>query len=90
MNKARGSEAAGFVTDASHIRALLIVLLHHGLVHVSGGGSKHANNKEPGDSEGQKPQKPDPTSSSTHYTYSFLGDRARLLPRFPRYILHAK
>ncbi|KAK1743304.1 DNA-directed RNA polymerase III subunit RPC3 [Skeletonema marinoi] len=90
MNKARGSEASGFVTDASHIRASLIVLLHHGLVHVSGGGSKHASKKEPVDNEGQKPQKPDPTASSTHYTYSFLGDRARLLPRFPRYIQHAK
>lgn len=91
MNKARGSEAAGFVTDASHIRASLIVLLHHGLVHVSGGGSsKHASNKEQIDSEEQKAQKPDPTSSSTHYTYTFLGDRARLLPRFPRYIQHAK
>lgn len=90
INKARGSEAAGFVTDSSHIRASLIVLLHHGLVHVSGGGSKNASNKELVDSEGQKPQKPDPTLSSTHYTYSFLVDRARLLPRFPRYIQHAK
>jgi DNA-directed RNA polymerase III subunit RPC3 len=89
MNKTRGSEAAGFVTDASHIRASLIVLLHHGLVHVSGGGSKHASNKEQVESEDQKPQKPDPTSSSTHYTYTFLCDRARLLPRYPRYIQHA-
>jgi DNA-directed RNA polymerase III subunit RPC3 len=90
MNKTRGSEASGFVTDASHIRASLIVLLHHGLVHVSGGGSKPASNKEQVDSEEQKPQKPDPTSSSTHYTYTFLCDRARLLPRYPRYIQHAK
>ena len=90
MNKARGSEAAGFVTDASHIRASLIVLLHHGLLHVSGGGSKHASNKNQTNDEDQKPQKPDPTSSSTHYTYTFLSERARLLPRFPRYIQHAK
>jgi len=85
MNKTRGSEAAGFVTDASHIRASLIVLLHHGLVHVSGGGSKHASNNEHVDSEDQKPQKPDPTSSTTRYTYTFLCDRARLLPRYPRW-----
>jgi hypothetical protein len=85
MHKTRGSEAAGFVTDASHIRVSLIVLLHHGLVHVSGGGSKHASNNEHVDSEDQKPQKPDPTSSTTRYTYTFLCDRARLLPRYPRW-----
>ncbi|KAL7455900.1 hypothetical protein ACHAWC_007406 [Mediolabrus comicus] len=89
MNKARGSEAAGFVTDASHIRASLIVLLHHGLVRVSGGGSKHASSRIHGTDD--KPlTKPDPTSSTTHYTYTFLDGRARLLPRYPRYIQHSK
>jgi DNA-directed RNA polymerase III subunit RPC3 len=89
MNKARGSEAAGFVTDASHIRASLIVLLHHGLVRVSGGGSKHTSSRIHGTDD--KPlTKPDPTYSTTHYTYTFLDGRARLLPRYPRYIQHSK
>ncbi|KAL7531045.1 hypothetical protein ACHAXR_007686 [Thalassiosira sp. AJA248-18] len=89
MNKARGSESAGFVTDASHVRASLIVLLHHSLIKVSGGNNKHsANNKDHLDGSERK-QTPDPTSRQTHYTYTFLQDRARLLPRFPRYVQHA-
>lgn len=86
MNKARGSEA-GFVTDASHVRAALIVLLHHSLVKVSGGGNKAASNKDP---ENEIKQKPDPTSPHTHYRYTFLYEKARMLPRFPRYVEHAQ
>mmetsp|Transcript_6024 Transcript_6024/g.13170 ORF Transcript_6024/g.13170 Transcript_6024/m.13170 type:complete len:690 (-) Transcript_6024:47-2116(-) len=86
MNKARGTEP-GFVTDASHVRAALIVLLHHSLVKVSGGGNKHTNGK---DSESEIKQKPDPTSPHTHYKYTFLHERARSMPRYPRYVEHAK
>lgn len=87
MNKARGPESAGFVTDASHVRAALIVLLHHSLIKVSGGGRKYPNNK---DAEKEIKQKPDPTSPQTHYTYTFLHEKARLLPRYPRYVQHAQ
>ena len=38
MNKARGSESAGYVTDTSHVRSALVALLHHSLVKVYGGG----------------------------------------------------
>jgi len=86
MNKARGSESAGFVTDASHVRAALIVLLNHSLIKVSGGGRK-PNNK---DAENEIKQKPDPMSPQTHYTYTFLHEKARLLPRYPRYVQHAQ
>mmetsp|Transcript_11646 Transcript_11646/g.25521 ORF Transcript_11646/g.25521 Transcript_11646/m.25521 type:complete len:726 (+) Transcript_11646:260-2437(+) len=86
MNKARGSESTGFVTNASHVRAALIVLLHHSLIKVSGGsgGSKH-----PGNKDAEIKQKPDPSSPQTHYTYTFLTEKARLLPRYPRYVEHA-
>lgn len=90
MNKARGSETAGFVTDASHVRASLIVLLHHNLVRVSGGDSKHTISKDHDNDGKSNPRKLDPTSSTTHYTYTFVDERARLLPRYPRYIQHAK
>lgn len=86
MNKARGTEVAGFITDAAHIRAALIVLLQHSLVGFSGGGSKQAKDQD----VDATPIKPDPTSPSTHYTYTFLVDRAQLLTRYPRYIEHAK
>mmetsp|Transcript_6974 Transcript_6974/g.15396 ORF Transcript_6974/g.15396 Transcript_6974/m.15396 type:complete len:698 (-) Transcript_6974:20-2113(-) len=85
MNKARGTEP-GFVTDASHVRAALIVLLHHSLVKVSGGTNKHAN-KDP---ENEMKQKADPTSPHTHYRYTFLHERARLMTRYPRYVEHAQ
>lgn len=87
MNKARGSESAGFVTNAAHVRASLLVLLHHSLIKVSGGGNKHPSLK---DLENEIKQKPDPSSSQTHYTYTFLHEKARLLPRFPRYVEHAQ
>lgn len=76
MNKARGSELSGFVTNATHIRAALLVLLQHSLVSVSGG-----KNREVGEN-----CKVDPTSIQTHYTYSILVERARLLPRYPKYV----
>ena len=91
MNKARGSEVAGFVTDAAHIRAALIVLLHHSLVSISGGGKHGANTKDQDhDIMNAYHQKPDPTSPQTHYTYTFLHERARFLPRFAQYIEHAQ
>ncbi|KAL7462540.1 hypothetical protein ACHAXS_002923 [Conticribra weissflogii] len=89
MNKARGPENAGYVTDASHIRAALIVLLHHSLVSISGGGKQNVNPKDQ-DLDSNSQQMPDPTSSQTHYTYTLLNERARLLPRYPRYVEHAK
>lgn len=48
MNKARGSESAGFVSDASYVRAALIVLLQHSFVKVTKGTG--GNNS--GDSSG--------------------------------------
>ena len=83
MNKARGSETAGFVTDATHIRAALLVLLQHSLIHVSGGKSRDNSALEEG-------EKADPTLSSTHYTYTFLADRAKLLMRYPKYVERVK
>ncbi|KAL7542262.1 hypothetical protein ACHAWF_007129, partial [Thalassiosira exigua] len=87
MNKARGSEAGGYVTDASHVRAALLVLLQHSLVEVSGGGG--GKNAEGGSGDPAR-RTPDPTSSHTRYTYAFLHDRARLMPRYPRYVDHAR
>mmetsp|Transcript_9394 Transcript_9394/g.19442 ORF Transcript_9394/g.19442 Transcript_9394/m.19442 type:complete len:754 (-) Transcript_9394:94-2355(-) len=89
MNKARGPETAGYVTDASHIRAALIVLLHHSLVSISGGGKQNVHAKDQ-DLDSNSQWKPDPTSPQTHYTYTLLNERARLLPRYPRYVEHAK
>lgn len=86
INKARGSDNAGFVTDASHIRAALIVLLQHSLIKVSGGKAKHGGSK---DSPKHAKQMADPTSPHSHYRYTFLPDRARLLPRYSRYVDHA-
>ncbi|KAL9188193.1 hypothetical protein ACHAXT_006571 [Thalassiosira profunda] len=88
MNKALGSAAAGYITDASHVRAALIVLLHHSLVRVSGGGRKPSGTD--GADGGVSRHEPDPTSAHTHYTYTFLAERARLLPRYPRYVQHAQ
>ena len=92
MNKARGSEAAsGYISDSSHVRAALIVLLQHSLLKISGGSS---NNNKPkdnnGDGEAATQIKSDPTSSSTHYKYTFLYENARLLPRYPRYVEHTQ
>ncbi|KAL7512332.1 hypothetical protein ACHAXN_009438 [Cyclotella atomus] len=81
MNKARGSEGSGFVTEATHVRAALLVLLQHSLVGVSGGGK---NREEGGVSRA------DPTSGQSHYNYIFLVDRARLLMRYPRYVEHVR
>ena len=81
MNKARGSEREGHVTDPSHVRAALLVLLQNSLVAVSGGKIK--------DSAGET-CKADPTCPQTHYTYTFLPERARLLPRYPRFVERAK
>eukprot|EP00804_Cyclotella_cryptica_P026390 CCRYP_008085-RA/>CCRYP_008085-RA protein AED:0.00 eAED:0.00 QI:255/-1/1/1/-1/1/1/17/730 len=86
MNKARGSEMAGFITDPTHIRAALLVLLQHSLIAVSGGKPKDSA----GSHEAAVEVKADPTSSHTHYTYTFLADRARLLPRYPRYVERAR
>lgn len=76
MNKARGMEQS-YITHTSHVRAALIVLLHHSLVKVTGGGVG-----------GDKKQSPDPTSSHTRYTYTFLQEKARLFPRYSRYVEH--
>ena len=47
MNKARGSESAGFISDASYVRAALIVLLQPSLVKVTkGGGSNSKQSKK--------------------------------------------
>ena len=46
MNKARGSESAGFVSDASYVRAALIVLLQHSFVKVTKGtGGNNSGDK---------------------------------------------
>ena len=76
MNKARGMEQS-YITHTSHVRAALIVLLHHSLVKVTGGGGG-----------GYKKHSPDPTSSHTRYTYTFLHEKARLFPRYCRYVEH--
>ena len=90
MNKARGSEAAGYISDSSHIRAALIVLLQHSLIKVSGGRSHKPKDYQGGNEEATTQIKSDPTSSSTHYKYTFLYERARLLPRYPRYVEHTQ
>ena len=36
MNKARGSEASGYISDSSHVRAALFVLLQHSLINCVG------------------------------------------------------
>ena len=88
MNKARGTESAGYVTESSHIRAALIVLLHHSLVKVTGGSSGG------GGGDGGKHKSPSSRHAAKqqhhHYTYTFLHERARLLPRYPRYVEHAR
>ena len=76
MNKARGMEQS-YITHTSHVRAALIVLLHHSLVKVTGGGGG-----------GDKKQSPDPTSSHTRFTYTFLHGKARLFPRYCRLVEH--
>ena len=83
MNKARGSDVAGYITDATHIRAALLVLLQHSLVTISGGKNKESSSSAEG-------MMIDPSSVQSHYTYTFLADRATLLPRYPRYIQHVK
>ncbi len=89
MNKARGPESAGYVTESSHIRAALIVMLHHSLVKVySGGGGGSAVGAAGGRSKHKN------TSGTSHhqphYTYTFLHERARILPRYPKYVEHAR
>jgi hypothetical protein len=80
MNKARGPESAGYITNPKHIRSALIVLLQHSLLKVTrlggGGGGNSKNNNS------------DPTVPTTHYIYTFLPERARLLVRYPCYIQH--
>jgi len=92
MNKARGSEASGYISDSSYVRASLIVLLQHSLIKVSGGRSsaKPKDNDQGNDGEATTQFKSDPTSSSTHYKYTFLYEKARLLPRYPRFVEHTQ
>jgi len=90
MNKARGSEASGYISDSSHVRAALIVLLQHSLIKVSGGRSNKPKDNDQGNEETTTQIKSDPTSSSTHYKYTFLYEKARLLPRYPRYVEHTQ
>ena len=93
MNKARGSESAGYVTDTSHVRSALVALLHHSLVKVYGGGGGKGGDDDDDDDDGTataRRRKPDPTSPSTHYTYAFLPEKARLLMRHSRYVMHAR
>ena len=84
MNKARGNESAGFVTEASHVRAALIVLLQHSLIKVSGGNRLDMTNEHDANNDGTRQK------NNTHYTYTFLVERARMLPRYPRYIEHVQ
>ena len=86
MNKARGPESAGYVTDSSHIRAALIVLIHHSLVKVSSGGGSSGSTAKAGGNKHKH------TSGSQYYnyTYTFLHDNARLLPRHPKYVEHVR
>ncbi|KAL3768698.1 hypothetical protein ACHAWU_006799 [Discostella pseudostelligera] len=93
MNKARGAESAGYVTESSHIRAALIVLLHHSLVKVSGGTSGGGGSVGAGDGKHKHPSSSSRHAAKPqhhHYTYTFLHERARLLLRYPRYVEHAR
>ena len=90
MNKARGSEASGHISDSSHVRAALIVLLQHSLIKVSGGRSHKPKDYQGGNEEATTQIKSDPTSSNTHYKYTFLYEKARLLPRYSRYVEHTQ
>ena len=92
MNKARGPESAGYVTESSHIRAALIVMLHHSLVKVysSGGGGGSAGAGAAGGRSKHKNCSGGTSHHQRHYTYTFLHERARLLPRYPKYVEHAR
>ena len=74
LNGAAGPEHAGYVTDAAPVRAALIVLLQHSLVTAE-----------------LPPHVPNAAARHTvHYIYAFDPERARLLPRYPRYVEHAR
>ena len=64
LHRARGPATAGYVVEVEPIRAALLLLLQHDMVHV----------------EQQHPV----------VTYRFDVDRARLLPRYPRFIQETK
>jgi len=81
LNRATGPEHAGYITDAAPVRAALLVLLQHSLVTADLPGS--ASNMSGSSSGGSKDR-------MIHYTYTFLPERARLLPRYPRYVEHAR
>ena len=66
MNKARGSESAGFVSDASYVRAALIVLLQHSFVKVTKGTG--GNNS--GDSSGSGSNSKE--SKNQHYQFCYI------------------
>lgn len=80
LNHARGPELSGFVVDAAPIRAALIVLLQHSLIHV------HVIRPPPPKPDDDIATKVKPNS----YLYSLDVERARLLPRYPRYVEHAR
>jgi len=78
MNKARGPESAGYITNPKHVQSALMVLLQHSLLKVTRlGGGGGGNNS-------------DPTVPTTHYIYTFLPERARLLIRYPCYVQHVR
>mmetsp|Transcript_4803 Transcript_4803/g.7099 ORF Transcript_4803/g.7099 Transcript_4803/m.7099 type:complete len:663 (-) Transcript_4803:2388-4376(-) len=77
INKARGPEHAGYVVDADPIRAALIVLLQHSLVTAL--PPKSGETVDNGDG-----------GKHVAYKYIFHPNRARLIPRYPRYIDWAK
>lgn len=80
INKAAGPETAGYVVDAAPVRAALIVLLQHSLVTVSPPPAALLSSSSSSKHHG----------GTVHYVYSFLPERARLLPRYPRYVEHAR
>lgn len=65
LHRAKGPATAGYVVEIKPIREALLILIQHGLAHVS-------------------------ISSQNKPTYRFLVHKARLLPRFPKYIEYAK
>eukprot|EP00978_Attheya_sp_CCMP212_P018089 scaffold49071_cov54-Attheya_sp.AAC.5 len=77
-NPTRGPEQAGYVVDTAPIRAALLVLIQHSLVHIQ---ITHPNNSTNSNSS---------TNSAVTYKYSLDARRACMLPRYPRFAEYAR
>ena len=72
------SSASGDGPSAASIRASLLVMVQHSIVTVT---KKTVTRKR---------QSAKKSTKRTTYSYEFRGDRARLLPRYPRFVAYAR